>query len=163
MGPRSTILSVFLIITSICFGQSAKPFHPKYRRFYSEKNTFWSDTAVRLKQKVCKNYNHIIDLTHCHTLSIIISDSLKAKQLKTLNINRDTTIIKCLFDSRSVWDMSKKEATFNGTIHINYWKKDSINVRLHITVVDERHHKTYKFKGSKTFTRTINVDKRALE
>jgi hypothetical protein len=157
MTSKIKTLLAAILLSGICFGQITNALRLKEKRYYAEKNTFSSDTTVNLRQEVCYNKPGVIDEEYCFILNIIISDTLKAKQLKKIDLAKDSSIIKCTWDLLSVWNWEDESTTISGIVTIVSWTKKAIEVDLNVEAYDNRHKEGYSYKGRRRFSKTKNV------
>ncbi|GEM_PF-4600427 len=152
MFSRLTILLTLFLIADTSVGQNTNILKLKNKNHYSEHNIYNIDTTPSFIQELCYDKPLTVDEEHCYILKIIFLDTLKAREIKRLNINKDTSIIKCLFDIRSVWSWEDENTIISGNINILTWTNKSIKVRLDLNILDNRRKKTYTYIGDRTFS-----------
>jgi hypothetical protein len=156
------MVTVITIATNL-LGQTTEVLQLGEKKYYSEKDSLSRDSLLNLVQEICYDEPEVIDEEHCFYLKLSILDTTKARQLRLLNVSRDTSIINCLFYIRSVWSpmwniLGDRKATITGTVKIVSWTTNSITADLHLRIKDYRRSKTYLYiyKGQRIFIASKN-------
>src|ERR1700750_3172193 len=100
MAFKNIILLGLLFLINTCFGQTTNVLDLKTHKNFSESNVVSIDTSFKLKQEVCYEgeFEGGIDKNHCMLLTLMFSDTSKARQLKKIDLSKDTSIVKCIFN-----------------------------------------------------------------
>lgn len=146
-----SLLCFFLAGTSA--GQSENILKLKKKPYYSERNHYSSDSSVALIQEVCYNKPKTVDEEYCVILKLQFIDPLKAKELKTLTIGKDSSIVQCSFDFQSVWNWEDEKTSISGSIQLLDWTKTAVKLRLDLQILDHSRKKIYSYEGIRSFKR----------
>jgi hypothetical protein len=152
MLMKLIFILAIILIANVSLGQTTEVLKLKGKKYYSEQNTISVDSNVVLILETCHDDPEITDDGFCLHLKMSFLDSSKARQLKTLNIDKDTSIIKCQFYVSSIWNYDDK-ASISGTVSIISWTKKSIEVYLELNIENKGLIKTqmYSYDGKKVF------------
>lgn len=157
MLSRLVIFTLLFICSISSIAQTTQILKLKKKKNYSERNILVSDSITVLINEVWYNDPNIIDEEGCFILELTLIDTTKAKELRKLNIVNDTSVIRCLFDYLSVWNWEKEITTITGVMSIEAWSKESIDIELNITVVDNRRNRTYSYVGVRKFKKSNKI------
>jgi len=153
---RLTILSLLLFSSDPLIAQTTHILKLKNKKNYSEKSQFFSDSTTTLVHEVCYNEPNTIDEEGCYILTLTLIDTSKARQLKKIDITKDTSIIKSVFDYRSVWDWADEKVTLTGVVNILALTEKTISVDMHIKITDNRRSRAYTYIGTRIFENQRN-------
>jgi hypothetical protein len=154
MFCRLTILLLLIIVSVSSIAQTTHVLKLKDKRNYSEQNILFSDSVIIFVNEVCYNEPNTIDEEGCFILKLTLIDTTKARQLKKVDVAKDTTVIKCLFDYLSVWNWEEERTTITGVVGILALTKKSIAVSFNVKVIDNRRNRTYIYIGNRTFEKS---------
>ena len=156
MFSKNKILLGLLFLSNVCFGQTTKVLDLKKEKGYSESNIISSDTGFKLKQEVCSE--EAIDVNYCILLTLIFSDASEAGKLGKIDLSKDTSIVKCIFNWRNDWHWEDRQTAISGFITINKWTKKNVTIDFDIKVYDENFKTTFIYSGERIFTKTRKKD-----
>jgi hypothetical protein len=138
MKLKSTIVLLIIFCTGNCFAQTTKVLRLKNKINFTERNALLTDTGFILEQKVWYNRPNTIDEEYGLILTINIKDTLQAKLLKIIDVNKDSSIIQCNWDFLSVWNWEKETIKMEGIIRIISLTKKTVIAELKLKVTDHR-------------------------
>ncbi|UAY52084.1 hypothetical protein [Ferruginibacter albus] len=154
---KTELLLLFILSTGFfCKGQNeTKVLELKKQQYFTEQNILSSDTTISLLQEVCYDVPEVSDEAYCLKLDILILDSTKALQSRRIYINKDSSIVKCIFKRHSYMPTPKNGATINisGTINIISWGKRSVALDMNLKIIDKNWNHIYIYKGKRNFLR----------
>jgi hypothetical protein len=155
MKLKSTIVLLLIFCAGDCFAQTTKVLRLKNKINFAEENNLLTDTSFTLEQKVWYNRPNTIDEEYGLILTINIKDTLQAKLLKTIDVNKDSSIIQCNWDFLSVWNWEKETVKMEGIIRVISLTKKAVIAELKLKVTDYRFNHTivYVYDGTRTFTK----------
>jgi hypothetical protein len=155
MKLKSTILSLLIFCAGNCFAQTTKVLQLKNKINFTERNTLLTDTGFILEQEVWYDQPNSIDEEYKLVLTINIKDTSKAKQLKTIDVNKNSSVIQCNWSHRSAWNWKKDGIKTEGTIRIISLTKTAVIAELNLKITDYRFNHTivYVYDGTRTFTK----------
>ena len=151
MFCRVFILISFIFLTIACTGQTVEAFNLKNENFYSEYNTFSFDSLITIKQQVCYDAPNMDDEEYCINFFLKFNNQFDPQKTKTLDLNKDTSLVKCVFNIRDPWGRDQRPIRFSGLITILSWTTKSIKLEFNTTVLDKNQNKKYRYKGVRTF------------
>ncbi|MGG9963729.1 hypothetical protein [Ferruginibacter sp. SUN106] len=155
MNLKATIASLLIFCIGNCFAQTTKVLQLKNKINFTERNTLLPDTGFILEQEVWYDLPNSIDEEYGLVLTINIKDTLRAKQLKPIDVNKDSNVIQCNWSQRSAWNWKKDGIKIKGTIRIISFTKTTVTAELKLTVTDYRfnHRIIYLYSGTRTFAK----------
>lgn len=164
MTFKAAFLVSLIVLANACYGQATKVLRLKNHRNYSEENTFVFDSCFKLVQTVWYNVPNSIDEEYGLYLTLEIKDTIKAKQLKIINVKDDSAIIKCTWDWRSVWNWEDETTKVEGFIQIISWTTATVTAKFSINVFNYKSNRTllYIYNGKRVFKKAkpITDDKK---
>lgn len=152
MLNRLIILLFVTIITVPSISQTTNVLKLKNKKHYLEENTVLSDSVILFTNQVCYNDPHTIDEEGCFILKLVLTDTTKAKQLKKIDIIKDSSIIKCVYEYQSVWNWDHEKMIITGDVEFLEVTKKTITVSLNIKVIDYRKNRIYLYIGNRKFS-----------
>jgi len=146
------IVCLFLLHLNLCsFGQTVDVLHLRSKRHFTEKDEFYKDSSITIVYEVCYDNPNVIDEEYCRSITFTIKDTLKFRNAKTLDIEKDTAIISCSYNRLSVWNWNDVKNKVSGYIQIISMTDNEIKLDLNITV---RAKEEYRYKGKRTFLKS---------
>ena len=146
---------IFIFTVNFCIGQKlTNVLDHKKDKYFIEKNILLHDTGISLLQEMCHDIPEVSDDRVCLSLHIFILDSAKAVKLKSIDIIKDSAIIKCNFGKKAFMPdpVNGAKRKLSGTINVIQWKKNSIKLKMDIKVIDEDWNHVYYYRGKRNFT-----------
>jgi hypothetical protein len=148
----------FIIITGILFsltaaGQSVDVLILKKKRHFKETALFYRDSALTIIYEICYNKPRTMDEEYCRSISFIVTDTAKFRQSLTLDVEKDSSIIRCTCNRLSVWHWENVKSSITGQVKIVSVSETEIKLEMNIFVQageEYIYNGTRKFKKSKT-------------
>jgi hypothetical protein len=152
MTSEKIIACLFLLQLSLCsFGQTVDVLQLRSKRHFTEKDEFYKDSSINILCEVCYNNPNVIDEEYCRSITFTINDTLKFRNSKILDIEKDTAIIICSYNRLSVWNWNEVKNKITGYIQIISMTDNEIKLDLNIIV---RAKEEYRYKGKRTFLKS---------
>ena len=145
---KNTVLMLFM--TGIIYScNPTNVLRYKYNPLYSNDNPRFDSVlfqGVFLK-------SHKPDRGSWPGLHFILLDSAKANTLHLIDLEKDTSIIKCTYYRLCYCSKLNEQYTLSGTIQILKWNYNKIKFRENISIVDKKRNETITYKGTCKFKR----------
>lgn len=152
MTSKKIIFCLFLLQLSLCsFGQTVDVLQLKNKRHFTEKDEFYKDGSMYILCEVCYNNPNVIDEEYCRSITLTIKDTLKFRNAKTLDIEKDSAIISCSYNRLSVWNWNDVKNKISGFIQLISMTDKVIKLDLNITV---KAKEEYRYKGQRRFLKS---------
>jgi hypothetical protein len=151
MWARHIFILGIIAIANTSIGQTTEVLQLK-GKYYTEQNIISLKPRPNLVQENCHDDPEVTDDDFCLHLQITFLDLARARQLKTLDVNKDTLVIKCQFYSRSIWNYG--DTTFlKGTISILSWTRKLIELNFSLNIESKGLIRTraYAYYGRRIF------------
>ncbi|MFT3911652.1 MAG: hypothetical protein QM737_19675 [Ferruginibacter sp.] len=152
MTFKNRILAALLVVGNTCFGQTTNVLELNTQKNFSESNLISIDSSFKLKQELC--YDGGIDISYCLLFTLIFNDISTASQLKKIDVSKEDSTVKCIFNLRFAWHPEDKKTVISGFITIEKWTKRSVEIDFDVKVYDESVKNTYIYSGKRIFTKT---------
>jgi hypothetical protein len=148
----------FIILTGILFsitvaGQSVDVLSLKKKRHFKETALFYRDSALTIICEVCYNKPRTMDEEYCRSISFIVTDTAKFRESLTLDVEKDSSIIRCTYNRLSVWHWQNVKSSITGQVKIISVSQTEIKLEMNIFVQAREGYIYYgirKFKKGKT-------------
>lgn len=158
MSQFNHVVACFLLFgVSNSYAQTTDVLKLKNKPNYHEQNMLTIDSLIRLQQRVWYDEPRIIDEEFWIIFDIVFLDSLKALKVKNIDIEKDSSIVKCTFNQYSVWLRPAANNSVSGTITILEWSADMVKVRFDVTAKPESGNSKdiYLYSGERAFVKGI--------
>jgi hypothetical protein len=120
---------------------------------YQERNKFWHDSGITLRQEVAYNDRHIIDEEYSQLLTIKFLDVAKMTDQRIFDAVKDTSIIRFFYARLSVWNWSEKKTKIEGQVKLISKSKTKIELEFNIRVI-EPGKGSYVYNGKRKFRKS---------
>jgi hypothetical protein len=159
---KNLILTTFVALTMVTLGQSRadtiEVLELRQVKNHFERNRFWSDSIITLRQQVTFNDPGIIDEEFTQLLTIKLFQQINKTDRKVFDVVKDSSLISCSYDRLSVWNWSEKKTVRTGQVRVISAGKRAVVLKLDLTV-HEPGKGTYIYRGVRKFTKTKPLDK----
>lgn len=123
--------------------------------YYTECNYKRDDFPHILEQYVAYDHPHIIDEENRQELTFIFTDTAAAISKRYINLRRDSSIVKCYYQSSSIWHVGNKiRAT--GRIKVQSWQSKNVTLKLNLHIYEPHIRAPVRYNGARTFTGKLN-------
>jgi hypothetical protein len=150
--------NLFSILTGILFtvtaaAQPVDVLMLKKKRHFKETSLFYRDSALTIIYEVCYNKPRTMDEEYCRSISFIVTDTAKFRKSLTLDVEKDSSIIRCTYNRLSVWHWENVKSSITGQVKIVSVSETEIKLEMNIFVQAREgyiYNGTRKFKKGKT-------------
>lgn len=154
MFLRSFFSTIILIAYSIWSNaQSSDALNLIKNPNYSEENIFKVGSDYKFIQQIFYD-GPAIDDEHCFILELMIKDFKKFHDSTTLDLIKDSSFVKCIFDIHSVWNWEEEKTKIEGTVKVLNTTKKKITLLLNIEIFDLCTKRTFNYSGIRNFVRS---------
>ena len=153
---KKSLILLVIILPTVTFSQQ-QIFELKNNKYYSEQNKYMKDSIWRFNQIIEYDDPGSIDEESWIRLTLEVNDTIKFMNLKRLDFKRDTLIIDFHFAAFTVWFANDDTSTISGTVEFVSQKVQGITLKLDLIVTNLKDQRIYKYKGERTFSRTLNI------
>ena len=153
---KKSLILLVIILPTVTFSQQ-QIFELKNNKYYSEQNKYMKDSIWRFNQIIEYDDPGSIDEESWIRLTLEVNDTIKFMNLKRVDFKRDTLIIDFHFAAFTVWFANDDTSTISGTVEFVSQKAQGITLKLDLIVTNLKDQRIYKYKGERTFSRTLNI------
>ena len=119
---------MIVLCSGFSSAQIIKILTPPKKKYFKERGQYNSDSTLYILCEVCYDEANTIDEEHCNSTTVAAKDKPAFYKAVVLDIEKDTSIIKCYYDRLSVMNRVKLKNKITGTIQIISFTDDQSNL-----------------------------------
>lgn len=124
----------------------------KGRPHFEERSIILTEEPVlTLTDHVTYNVREIVDEEFYYYLRMRFTDTSLVRAGMTLDLARDTQLVRADYGVGSVWNWEPEDNALRGTITIDRWTPDTVVLRERVRIDDRRRQQKKSFIGTRTF------------
>jgi hypothetical protein len=161
MTSKGKILTVlFILLSQFSFGQTVNALKLKGKKYFTEKNHFYTDSVITFAQNIRFDQPLVFDEAYSQIFSFTILDSTNAKEKKELNLITDLSIIKSWFAIKSAWPSDPRiKYSISGLLKIVSWTYTKIQIAFDVSILNLKSNRIYNYKGNRSFIKSEDLNK----